>query len=376
MRLLEAPSTLLSIVAILLASQAASATPFSKLNDIIQRQVEERSNEELQLQNATIDARGIACAAGSVNCGYYGQICCLSGSESCGVNANNEAICVKAAAATAAGSWQTFTSTWVDTVTRTSVYSTWVPAAATATPTCNWANSERSCGSTCCTSGQYCFDATNGICTNAANGVTTTATGFSAPLRPTTSGGAVTTQTISPTTTIPFQTPVSTGAQNGTLIDTSGSHHLSGGAIAGIVIGVLAGIALLILICFLCCLKAGIDGILALFGLGNKKRKRRVVEEEYIESHRRYGSGGGSERRWYGSGGRPGRPPPPPKKASGGFGLLGGTAALGGLALALGLKRKHDRKEEEKSDISSSYGSYSYDYSSRKFPHQSLNEEW
>jgi ubiquitin-activating enzyme E1 len=373
MRLLEAPSTLLAVVAILLTSQSASATPFSKLNDLIHRQIEERSNEEFLLQNATLDARGVTCAAGTFNCGYYGQICCVSGSESCGVNANNEAICVKAAAAvaTGAGSWQTFTSTWVDTVTKTSVYSSWVPATATVTgvvgATCqpNWANNEVGCGPICCSSGQYCFDPNRGVCTTAANGFTTTATGFSAPLRPTTSGGAVTTQTISPTTTIPFQTPVSTGAQTGTLIPTKGS-HLSGGAIAGIVIGVLLGVALLIFICFICCLKAGIDGILALFGLGNKKRRRTVVEEEYIETHRRHGSASGSDRRWYGSGGtRPSRPPP--RKTGGGFGgLLGGTAALGGLALALGLKRKHDRKEEEKSDISSSYGSYSYDYSSRK----------
>jgi hypothetical protein len=378
MRLLEVPSTLLSVVAILLAySHSTSATPFSKLNDIIQRQLEERSNEDFLLQNATLDARSATCAAGTFNCGYYGQICCVSGSESCGTNAANEAICVagsSGAVATGAGTWSTYTSTWVDSVTKTSVYSTWVPATATTAAvgaTCipNWANNESGCGAICCSSGQYCFDASRAICTTAANGVTTTGTGYVAPLRPT-SSGVVTTQTISPTTTIPFQTPVSTGSQNATLINT-GSSHLSGGAIAGIVIGVLAGIALLVFICFICCLKAGIDGILALFGLGGKKRKsRRVVEEEYIETHRRHGSAAGSDRRWYGSGGsRPSRPPPPPKKSGGGFGgLLGGTAALGGLALALGLKRKHDRRQEEKSDISSSYGSYSYDYSSSKLP--------
>jgi hypothetical protein len=375
MRLFEAPSTLLSIVAILLASsQPASASPFSKIADIIQRQVEERS-EELQLQNATLQARGGTCAAGTFACGYYGQICCVTGSESCGTNANNEAICkagASAAAASGSGSWQTFTSTWVDTVTRTSVYSTWVPATATvavvgATCSPNWANNESGCGAICCSSGQYCFDPARAICTTAANGFTTTGTGFIAPLRPTTSGGIVTTATVSPTTTIPFQTPVSTGAQNGTVVPTGGS-HLSGGAIAGIVIGVIAGIALLIFICMICCLKAGIEGILALFGIGGKKRKRRVVEEEYIETHRRHGSAAaGSDRRWYGSGGsRPSRPPPPPKSGGGFGGLLGGTAALGGLALALGLKRKHDRKEE-KSDYSSSYGSSYYDYSSSKF---------
>jgi hypothetical protein len=376
MRLLEAPPTLLSVVAILLtSSQFTSASPFSKLNDLIQRQLEERSNEDILLQNATLDARTTTCAAGTFNCGYYGQICCVSGSESCGTNANNEAICVAGSSgstATGAGTWSTYTSTWVDTVTKTSVYSTWVPATATtaasaATCTPNWANNESGCGAICCSSGQYCFDPSRAICTTAANGVTTTATGYSAPLRPT-SSGVVTTQTISPTTTIPFQTPVATGSQNSTLIN-DGKSHLSGGAIAGIVIGVLVGIALLVFICFCCCLKAGIDGILALFGLGgNRRRRSRIVEEEYIESRRRHGSGvAGSDRRWYGSAGsRPSRPPPPPKKSGAFGGLLGPTAALGGLALALGLKRKHDRREEEKSDISSSYDSYSYDYSSSK----------
>jgi hypothetical protein len=45
---------------------------------------------------------------------------------------------------------------------------------------------------------------------------------------------------------------------------------------------------------------------------------------------------------------------------------------LGGLAIALGLKRKHDRKHDNKSDISSSYydSYYSYDSSKSSLPVQ------
>jgi hypothetical protein len=178
---------------------------------------------------------------------------------------------------------------------------------------------------------------------------------------------------MTPTTTVPFGTPIATG-QNGTLVpaEESGGGGLSGGAIAGIVIGVIAGIILLILICLCCCAKAGLDAILAIFGIGKKNKKKTHVEETYISEHHhgRYGSAAGSGRHWYGSaaGGRPGRPPPPPKEKKSGLGGLGAMGlGLGGLAIALGLKRRHDRKHDEKSDVSSDYyGSSYYSYGSSK----------
>lgn len=172
---------------------------------------------------------------------------------------------------------------------------------------------------------------------------------------------------MTPTTTIPFETPVATGA-NITLTNTgtdSGA-HLSGGAIAGIVIGVLLGIALLLLICFCCCLKGLLDGFLAFFGLGGRSRRRRERETEVDVYERRshHASGGGGRRTWYGTA----RPERVERREevrrddSGGFNWLGVGAGLAGLAAVLGLKRRHDRRqEEEKTEYSYESG---YDYTS------------
>jgi ubiquitin-activating enzyme E1 len=135
-------------------------------------------------------------------------------------------------------------------------------------------------------------------------------------------------------------------------VASGGGSNLSGGAIAGIVIGVLAGIVLLFLICVFCCARALFDTILGCFGLGKKNRKH-THEETYIEAHHSSAGGG---RRWHGE--RPSRPKP---KKSGLGGALGMGALLGGAALALGLKRKHD-KHEQKSEYTGS--SYYSDYTS------------
>jgi hypothetical protein len=137
---------------------------------------------------------------------------------------------------------------------------------------------------------------------------------------------------------------------------------LSGGAIAGIVIGTIAGVILLLLFCFCCILKAGFDGLLAIFGLGNRRNRRsrervEVVEERYS----RHGSGTASRRDthtgWVGAGGRPARVTETRKKQSSGFGGLGAVGAgLLGLAVILGLKRNRDRKEMvERTEVNSSY---------------------
>ncbi|KAF2083541.1 hypothetical protein K490DRAFT_76478 [Saccharata proteae CBS 121410] len=305
-------------------------------------------------------------------CGWSGQLCCEA-SEACYTDSNNQAQCGAATATTTGGYWQYYTSTWIetDTITYTSVYSSWygvsaATATATGTITCDWSAGESSCGNICCASDQYCM--LSGQCAAAAvttsPGVAATGTGtgesYSAPLRPTTGTLIVVTATTSPTTTVPFETPVATGANvTVTRGEESSGGGLSGGAIAGIVIGTLLGIALLALLCLFCCLRAVFDGILALFGLGPKRRREEVVEERYTRH-----SGSGRHSDWYGR--QPARPPPPPKK-SGGLGGLGGVlAGLGGLAVVLGLKRKHDKRHaDEKTDYtSSSYYYNNSDYTS------------
>ncbi|GAB7338794.1 hypothetical protein MBLNU457_5496t2 [Dothideomycetes sp. NU457] len=327
----------------------------------------------------------------AVPCGWAGQLCCAAG-QACYTDAANQAQCSNTAAltlaATIAGSngyWNVYTTTFVQSelVTITSVVSSWCAstapatvyatptsvAAPAATPVCDYASNQSPCGSICCASDQYCV--TPGQCAAAAVGgssafyssqwASTAAgsqTGFSAPLRPTSSTLLVLTSTASPTTTEPFMAPVATGA-NITLIPTEAQHKagLSSGAIAGIVIGVLLGIALLLLLCFCFCLKKGFDGLLAIFGLG--KRRRRTRETEYIEEYHHHSSrnGRGESRSWYGSG--PRRPERREKKSNGLGNLLPIAGGLAGLWALLGLKRRNDRRrDDEKSDYTSSYGSY------------------
>ena len=320
--------------------------------------------------------RGSSCVT---SCGWAQQLCCAA-DEACYTDSNEQAQCSKTTAAvvttqpavaTSSGYWHYYTTvfTQTDLVTITSTYSSswcpttaavWAPATATASASCNYALNESPCGSICCASDQYCF--TSGQCKAAAGAgssgyystYTASTQSYSAPLRPTSSTLVVVTATNSPTTTVPFVAPVATGA-NITLTssESNNSGGLSGGAIAGIVIGVLAALALLALLCLFCCFR-GIWHLI--FGGGKKRRTERT---EYYESHRHASGGGGAAgRTWYGS--RPTRVETGrEKKKSDGFGgLLGVGAGLAGLAAILGLKRKHDRRHDEKSDISSNYYSY------------------
>jgi hypothetical protein len=293
-------------------------------------------------------------------CGFDGWLCCPSGT-SCYTDANNQAQCDASGANTeaAGGYWQYHTTTYVETVgllTKTETLSTYIPA--TATKSCA-ADVQSPCGSTCCDSGFYCLKA--GQCALIAGGSSGGITP-GAPLRPTSSGVVVVTYTGTPTRTVPFQTPIPTGAAGGGLVPTEESNSgLSGGAIAGIVIGVLLGIFLLFLLCLFCCARALFDTLLAIFGFG--KKRKHTHEETYIEEHHHSGGAAGGSR-WYG-GSRPARPSRAgSEKHSGAKKGLGLAAGLGGLALALGLKRKHDAKVDDKSTTVSGT-SYMYsDYTS------------
>ncbi|TAQ88327.1 hypothetical protein B7494_g3335 [Chlorociboria aeruginascens] len=307
-------------------------------------------------------------------CGVDNQFCCsIVGETACSTNAADQASCVADTATAAVGN--VFTTTWTetDTTTRTST-GTRYTAVATPTSTyvavptvdCVPTGDEIACGIYCCTSSQYC--ATEGQCadinplsySSASSAATST---FSAPVRPTSGGVSTATSTASATTTQPFGTPVAASGTSIPITTTTGSKGLSGGAIAGIVIGVIAAIIILLLICFCCIVKAGFDGLLAIFGLG-KGRRRKTERTETVERYSRHGSTTASRRDthtgWFG--GRPTTVSETRKKRSSGFGGLGAIGAgLIGLAVILGLKRRHDRKEKvARTEISSSYYTDSY----------------
>ncbi|CAK7212145.1 hypothetical protein SBRCBS47491_001373 [Sporothrix bragantina] len=280
--------------------------------------------------------------------------------------------------------YELYTTTWTETETYTSTYTSGDAAAPTGICTPVAGSGQIACGNVCCGSWQYCayqgqcLDIPGATVTGGATTVTPTPTGKPTYFTTyTTTGGVTVTTPYNP----PYKATSGSGSATGTAVGASGSgtgvtsttsgNHLSGGAIAGIVIGTLAGIGLLILLCA-CVLVRGLwHGILAIFGLGGNRRRDKenvtIIEEERYHHH-----GGGREHSsWYGgAGGGGGRPPPPmSEKKSSGRGWLGLGAAAGTILLLLGLKRHKDHKEEERrrpprsrSDVSSDYYTYSGSY--------------
>jgi hypothetical protein len=301
-------------------------------------------------------------------CGYNNMYCCSAG-EACYTNAQNIATCTAVAGvAGGGGAYGVYTTVFTETdlVLRTSTYTSWY-ALATPTPTavapavCTPGLGQSSCGIICCASDQKCAAA--GTCTPyTSNYVPSTSATGSEPYRPTSGGISTATTVVSATTTEPFTPPATASGSSIPITKSGSSNGLSPGAIAGIVIGVIAGIILLLLFCFCCIIKAGFDGLLALFGVGKKKRRSTERVEVIEERYSRHGSGTGrnTHSTWFGAG-RPARVTETRKKKSSGFGGLGYVGAgLVGLAALLGLKRRRDRKSEKPptSDVSSSYYSY------------------
>lgn len=312
-------------------------------------------------------------------CGWNGQLCCSAG-YGCYTDSSNQAQCSSTAGGggqtAAGGSWNYVTTTYVETdlQTITSTISSYVGGGDWTQPTgsaCDYAKNEEPCGDVCCKSDEYCYQ--QGKCKPAANGGSSgyytsyystmyeTTNSAGVPLRPTSSTLVIVTETGEPTTTVPFETPVATGAEVGmepTTEDGGGSGGLSGGAIAGIVIGTLAGLILLGFICFYCCVRGLFNGVLAIFG-GGKKRSRRTEIDEY-ERYSHHGSGrhsgaGAGGRTWYGAAARPSRPDRRSDHDSRSKKVLGVGAALAGLWAVLGLKRRHDRRHDDEK-----YSEYSY----------------
>jgi hypothetical protein len=211
--------------------------------------------------------------------------------------------------------------------------------------------------SLCCSLNQWC-DSGAGVCRDysgssggpggappaTATPALSTISNYVAP----TSVTAVTiTSTGTATTTVPFQTPIGSSGSSLTGVTAQPSNNgLSGGAIAGIVIGVLFGLFLLFLLLACLCCRSIFDAI-----FGKNKRKETTT---YIETHHsHHGSVAPPPgRRWFGL---PARPDRPEKKSSGMGGLLGVGAFLAALAVILGLKRRNERREEKSEYTASEY---------------------
>lgn len=272
------------------------------------------------------------------------------------------------------------TTTWTRTYTST-LYTYWLPAPQpTSGVSCIPQNSEQeACGTICCAGWQTC--AYEGQCSSRPgyeapstvvvtdHGVVTTQ--YSAPYRVT----GVTTVTVSQTPQVTSTTsytytytPTTTSSVYPSVHDHQ--NQLSGGAIAGIVIGCLVGFALLILLCF-CCIIRGIWD--AIFGRKDSSRERErervdITEERYS----RHGSRGPSayargdrHAGWVGS-----RPPPQPreKPKSNGKEWLGLAGIAATLLALLNLRRDSEKKQppppkrapRSRSRYSNSYYSASY----------------
>ncbi|GJC86930.1 hypothetical protein ColLi_09768 [Colletotrichum liriopes] len=293
-------------------------------------------------------------------CGADSQYCCGSG-EQC-YTVNNIAGC---STVNGGGGYGIFTTTWTETNTFTSTVTTDWPATTKAGGvgaggTCvPQKEGETACGSICCASYQYCAYAGQcaqrdgwggGITTVTSGGVTIT-TQYSAPYRITSTRATGT-----------FASATGTGT--GTVVpvtDEGTGGGLSGGAIAGIVIGTLAGLGLLMLLCF-CCIARGLWGLL--FGGKKKKEHSRerveVVEERYSRhgsrmpsAHSHRPSHGG----WFGGGGRPAPAARRKEEKKEGAKWLGLGAAAATLLALLNLKKDKPARKP-RSSYTDSYYSY------------------
>ncbi|KAK8049116.1 hypothetical protein PG994_010846 [Apiospora phragmitis] len=346
-----------SLVALLLTSSLTAASPYPKdeLRDLGYGYIMERS-----------------CAS---YCGSDNQYCCSQGQQ-CYTSAG-----IAGCAATANGGGVNFhTTTWTETKTYTSTWSTYAPGATEGAGTgvggadCvpKSGTGQIACGPICCTNQQYCLH--SGQCMPNANGgawttgttvgttVGVVTTQYSAPYRVTSgstvydSTGTAASQTVEPTST------------DGAAVSTT-DNSLSGGAIAGIVVGTIAGVILLLLLCFFCIVRGLWHSL-----FGGKKKDRKTERVEVIEErYSRHGSAAGrpAHRTWFGGAGGGGRPATATsrreKEKSSGAGWL---ATAGGAALLLLGLRRGDKKKEEKmhkpprSNWSSSYYTDSYTASS------------
>lgn len=243
-------------------------------------------------------------------CGIDDQYCC-GGGEVC-FTSNDIAGCSSADGA----GHGVYITTWTQTQTFTSTITTSWPAKETGsggggggggggdgTGDCSpSAENEEACGSICCASWQYCAYKGQCLPRDGASSV---------PVSTYTTNGQLTTQFSQPyrITSTTGASATATGGAGDAEDSTAGTgSKLSGGAIAGIVVGTLAGVALLMLLCF-CCVVRGLWAVLCGRDRDkDKERERRRSRSRTVVTEERYARRAGSphshrehHRTWYGT---------------------------------------------------------------------------
>lgn len=303
------------------------------------------------------EGRGLEARTSCSNpCGYYSQLCCTS-DETCITNEHNQAVCSSSGGSGSGGgggSWEYYSSTYVvtetDLQTHTTVWSSWI-ASPTDSGSCRADLGESQCGNDCCSASHVCGEDNKCVLAATTSIWATDTNTATPPVRPT--GSETVTETA--TTTQGFETPVTTDGSPALGVDApEDDGGLSGGEIAGIVVGTLAGVFLLFLVCLCMCARGLLHSILACLGCGKRRRKEEsYVEDRYSHHANRPG------RTWFGAARPSGSGHGGDKKS--GWGKLATVGIIfGAIALCLGLKRRggHD---DEKSSSSYTYPSY-YSY--------------
>lgn len=308
-------------------------------------------------------------------CGFYGQLCCLA-SETCATNYNGQAECTaefeprdsSGGGGGDSGKWETYTTTFVQTdyATVTSTGSRQLSAPTSRNnddAKCENSLGESACGNICCSAAQACKSP--GHCVESGSSPIETP-----PPGPSGSGSPQPSNTASsgaPSPTVPFIPPVGpSGSATGTAAPITGggdgggggsSGGLSGGAIAGIVIGTLAGLFILLLLCACFCVGSVFDRIRALLGMGRTRHSSYTGSTSYGSGARPHRPG----RTWFGAGRHSSSSRSSRSDRPGGlFGLGKGTTfglIAGAIAVALGLKKRHDRRRSRRTEKTDSrYG--------------------